>query len=677
VNRDESSRAPGGRRAAPIPASELASLLLDSTGEGIYGVDLEGDCIFVNPAGQRILGFDSQEELIGRHMHNLVHHTRLDGTPYPVEECRIYQALHDLEGTHVEDEIMFRGDGDSFPAEYWSYPVIRDGELMGSVVTFVDITERVRQAEELRTSSERISLLLQSTGEGIYGVDVEGLCTFINPAGVELLGFEEVDELIGRHMHNLVHHTRLDGTPYPVEECRIYQALHDLEGTHVEDEIMFRGDGDSFPAEYWSYPVIRDGELVGSVVTFIDITERREIERRLQEAKERMEDELNIGREIQMSMLPVDFPAFPDRDDFNIHAMLEPAREVGGDLYDFFLIDEDRLCFLVGDVSDKGVPAALFMAVTKTLIKSHAIHDVSVRTIMASVNDALMENNESSMFVTLFVAILDTRTGQMRYTNAGHNPPFVKRADGRVIKLDDRHGPVAGAIVGVDYGSSSMDLGRGDRVILYTDGVSEAMDQDHTQYTEVALEALITHTELGPPEDVVMMVEAAVSQHRGEAEQSDDITVLALEYLGMEHPRSALTVGARLDAIPGVLDEYDAFAMANGLPIGVSRRVRLALDDLLNNIATYAYEDEGQHEVDIAIELWPTRLVITISDSGVPFDPFSVNAPDVRASLEERDLGGLGIHLVRTVMDEVDYSRRAGRNVVTVTKRLEPPEIPA
>ena len=135
-------------------------------------------------------------------------------------------------------------------------------------------------------ADELAQLLLESTGEGIYGVDVKGECTFANPACVRLLGYSREAELLGQQMHELVHHTRPDGRPYPVPECRIYEALRDLQGTHVDDEVMFRADGGSFPAEYWSYPVIRDGVLMGSVVTFIDITERREIERVLQEAKE-------------------------------------------------------------------------------------------------------------------------------------------------------------------------------------------------------------------------------------------------------------------------------------------------------------------------------------------------------------------------------------------------------
>ncbi|MEE8518669.1 MAG: PAS domain S-box protein [Dehalococcoidia bacterium] len=266
-------------------SSELVRLLLNSTGEGIYGVDLKGNCTFANPACLALLGFDSDTDLLGKQMHKLIHHTRPNGEAYPVEECRIYKALWDRAGTHVDDEVMWCADGRSFPAEYWSYPVERDGELVGCVVTFTDITERVHAQNELMEAEERVRLLLNSTGEGIYGIDLEGNCTFANPACVQLLGFESDKELLGEHMHRLVHHTRPNGDAYPVEECRIYQALWERKGTHVADEVMFRADGTRFPSEYRSYPVERDGELVGCVVTFVDISEKLQVEEELRQTE--------------------------------------------------------------------------------------------------------------------------------------------------------------------------------------------------------------------------------------------------------------------------------------------------------------------------------------------------------------------------------------------------------
>ena len=169
-------------------SGELVQLLLSSTGEGLYGVDLDGNCIFANPACVELLGYEDDGQLLGRNMHALVHHTRPNGEPYPVEECRIYRAFREHEGVHVHDEVMWRLDGTSFPAEYRSHPVERDGELIGCVVTFTDITERVRVQSELEEKERMVRSLLNSTGEGIYGADLAVNCTFASPSCLNLLG---------------------------------------------------------------------------------------------------------------------------------------------------------------------------------------------------------------------------------------------------------------------------------------------------------------------------------------------------------------------------------------------------------------------------------------------------------------------------------------------------------
>lgn len=266
-------------------SDDLLALLLKSTGEGIYGTDLDGNCIFANPACLNLLGFESDTDLLGKNMHELVHHTREDGSPYPVEECNIYRAFLNHEGVHVDDELMWCSSGTSFSAEYRSYPIERDGDLFGCVVTFTDITERRKTEEKLREAEQFVRLLLNSTGEGIYGTDMAGNCTFANPACARLLGFENDAELIGKHMHQLVHHTRFNGDPYPVEECQIYISYRDGTGSHVDDEVMWCKNGTSFPVEYWSFPVEKDGNLIGSVVTFVDITERRSIEEELRQTE--------------------------------------------------------------------------------------------------------------------------------------------------------------------------------------------------------------------------------------------------------------------------------------------------------------------------------------------------------------------------------------------------------
>ena len=197
------------------------------------------------------------------------------------------------------------------------------------------------------------------------------------------------------------------------------------------------------------------------------------------------------------------------------------------------------------------------------------------------------------------------------------------------------------------------------------------MDVDHRQFTEGALEALLGASQAQSPQDIVVEVNDAVASHRGEAEQSDDITVLALEYTGVEHPRLSLSVPAVLQSIPEVQKAYLGFATENGLGPSINRRVQLALDEVLNNIATYAYPLSDDGSVDIALEVWPTRLVITLVDDGLPFDPTAVDALAVGAPLEDRQVGGLGIHLVRTVMDGLEHNRHARKNVLVMTKRLD------
>ena len=253
-------------------------------------------------------------------------------------------------------------------------------------------------------------------------------------------------------------------------------------------------------------------------------------------AKERIESELRIARDIQMGILPKIFPAFPERTEVDVYATIVPAKEVGGDLYDFFFIDDKQFCFLVGDVSGKGVPAAFFMAVTKTLLKAVAERSAEPGTILAKVNDDLAADNPSCMFVTLFLAILDMETGTLRYANAGHNPPLLLSLKDGPQWVETLEEPMAGAMPDMTYTTRTMQLMPGDTLFMYTDGVTEAMNTNGGLYEESRL--LETLTRLAG-EDITTQirgVEASVAAFAGEAEQSDDITMLAVRYVG---PRSA------------------------------------------------------------------------------------------------------------------------------------------
>jgi phosphoserine phosphatase RsbU/P len=274
-----------------------------------------------------------------------------------------------------------------------------------------------------------------------------------------------------------------------------------------------------------------DESLLGGLSAHITVALERA---RLIEAyveKERMEEALKLAHDIQMSMLPKIFPPFPERHEFDIFAAIAPAKEVGGDLYDFFFIDDDHLCFAVGDVSGKGVPASLFMAVTKTLFRSTAGNGGTPGEILARLNAQICRDNESCMFVTFFCAILNIRTGQVDYSNGGHNLPYYLRHSG-VSPLENFGGRALGLMEQSPYASGRMVLGPGESLLLYTDGVTEAMNTSETLYSDQRLVQFLGTNRGLAPRQIIGDLIGDVRQFAGGAAQSDDITVLALLYLG-------------------------------------------------------------------------------------------------------------------------------------------------
>lgn len=249
-------------------------------------------------------------------------------------------------------------------------------------------------------------------------------------------------------------------------------------------------------------------------------------------AKERIEGELSVAHDIQMSILPKMLPPFPQREEFNLYAVIEPAKEVGGDFYDFFQLDEDHLCLVIADVSGKGVPASLFMAVTKTLIKATARMDLSPAQILCRVNDQIARDNDQSMFVTVFCAVLDLRSGELIYTNAGHNPPVLMPLQGAPRYLPKTRQLVIGAMEDFPYQAESMRMAPGDRLLLYTDGVTEAMNLQDELYAEERLLAVSGELQREPIVGIVNGTVASIKAFAGTAPQSDDITIMLIEYLG-------------------------------------------------------------------------------------------------------------------------------------------------
>ena len=247
--------------------------------------------------------------------------------------------------------------------------------------------------------------------------------------------------------------------------------------------------------------------------------------------KERISTELQMANQIQESMLPSIFPAFPERKEFDIYAIMDPAREVGGDFYDFFLIDEDHLCVVMADVSGKGVPAALFMMISKIILQSCAMLGRSAGEILTKTNEALCSNNKMEMFVTVWLGILEISTGKVTAANAGHEYPVVMR-DGRFEIVKDKHGLVIGGIDGIKYREYEMQLAPGDKLFLYTDGVVEATRNNNELFGTARMLKALNRMASGRPYEILRSVRSAVDDFVGDDEQFDDLTMLCLEYRG-------------------------------------------------------------------------------------------------------------------------------------------------
>jgi len=392
--------------------------------------------------------------------------------------------------------------------------------------------------------------------------------------------------------------------------------------------------------------------------------------------KARMEDELNVGRDIQMSLLPHSFPAFPDRTEFDLFAVLEPSRETAGDLYDFFMVDAHRLCFAIGDVSGTGVSAALFMAMTKIVLKTLASYDPSPASIVTRVNDALSADNDNCMFVTLYLGILNLHDGTLLTTNAGHFPPLLKRRGRQFEWVKAQDGPLVGPMPGITFKESKTQLAPGDELFFYTDGVTEADNVRRELFGNDRLKTVLDQSTSGSVVDRIRDVMEAVKTFAGDAPQADDITMLALRYNGVAPSDAAApvfrqTMPNQLMAIPVLQTAFEHYVAQWEGAKPLIPTLNMALDDLLSNVVQYGFpNDPEEHSIRVEGEVRGGYVILTITDDGIPFNPLTVETPDLSRPHDERDIGGLGIHLVRSMFDEVSYHRTVGHNVLTIKKKL-------
>ena len=386
---------------------------------------------------------------------------------------------------------------------------------------------------------------------------------------------------------------------------------------------------------------------------------------------ERISTELNLASDIQTDMLPNIFPAFPERFDFDIYATMTPAKEVGGDFYDFFLLDNNRLALVMADVSGKGVPAAMFMVIAKTLIKDHAQLGLEPADVFTRVNNLLCEGNKAGLFVTAWMGVLELDTGKLTYVNAGHNPPVVK-LDNQVQYLHSAPGFVLAGLEGYNYKQFELDLHKGDKIFLYTDGATEATNLEKELYGEDRLIECLRKQDGKSCAEALKAVREDIDAFVGEAEQFDDLTLLAFDYSNKD--KNKMTVervfNASPDELPNVISFVEEELEKREASMKNTMAITVAVEEMFVNIAHYAYEGE-QGKAVVRLDFDENDVTITFTDTGIPFNPLAKEDPDINAKLEDRQIGGLGIYMVKQSMDHCAYERSGNRNIFSMRKALQ------
>lgn len=403
---------------------------------------------------------------------------------------------------------------------------------------------------------------------------------------------------------------------------------------------------------------------------------------RISSDKEKILVELNLAQKIQKDMLPNVFPPFPERTDFDVYASMDPAKEVGGDFYDFFLVDDTHVAIEMADVSGKGIPAALFMMVVKSMLQNEMLEGRSPGEALTNINDRICQSEHEGLFITVWLGLLDLNTGILVASNAGHEYPAISQAGGKFEILHDKHCFVIGGLGGIKYKEYEIALEPGSKVFLYTDGVTEATDADNNMFgMDRMVEAL--NSEVGKDvADTLKVVTKSVDAFVGDAEQFDDMTMLCVEYKGQMKKNADntnrevlvdVTLPAEIENQTIVTDKVDEELEKLDCPFKPMAQINIAIDEIFSNIAKYAYAPgKGDATVRMELEKEPEKaVVITFIDSGTPYDPMEEEDPDITLSAEERGIGGLGILMVKKSMDDLKYEYKDGKNIFMIKRVIE------
>ena len=392
----------------------------------------------------------------------------------------------------------------------------------------------------------------------------------------------------------------------------------------------------------------------------------------IMEEKKKTEADLKIANEIQQNEIPNKFPAFPNRSDFDLYAIMQPAKEVGGDFYDYFLIDNNHLGIVIADVSGKGVPAALNMVKTMLLIKGSGQHVNDPAKVLTSVNNTLFDSNKLDMFVTTWFGIIELSTGKLSFANAGHEDIIICNNDNCFDIYKTKHGIPLGTLRSYKYENINVKLKKGEKLFIYTDGVTDAIDKKGNRY---GINNLLKVLNKNKNKDVTQLIKIAkndIDNYSKDCEQFDDITMLCFELVdNKKHIRLKELFKAKESELDRIFD-YFTDEIANIVGIDKVKKYYVVVDEIFSNIVKYGFKNNDSDNyviIDLDIDTDNRNIKVVFKDNGVPFNPLEKDDPNVSLSAEERNEGGLGIFIVKKMMDKVYYEYRDNNNILTIEKK--------
>ena len=389
------------------------------------------------------------------------------------------------------------------------------------------------------------------------------------------------------------------------------------------------------------------------------------------EEKKKNEADLKLANEIQQNEIP---NSFPDRKDFELYAIMQPAKEVGGDFYDFFLIDDDHLGLVIADVSGKGVPAALNMFKAKVLLKGISSYANNPAHALKLLNDSFIDNNKLDMFVTIWFGIIELSTGKLEFSNAGHEDAIICNKKNFFEVFKTKHGLPIGAFKNSKYDNYKISLNKGDKLFLYTDGVLDAVNNQNRQYGIFNLLKLLNMNKNKNAKEIIKTVKSDLDTFSKNSSQFDDITMLCFE-LNKEKEEKNMNYKkifkADINEVNNVFEFFEK-NMKGIVEIGDAKKCFIVVDEVFSNIVKYGFNDNSNDNyisVELNIDLNKKNIKIIFEDNGIKFNPLESNDPDINLSVGDRNEGGLGIFIVKKMMDKVSYKYKDNKNILIMEKK--------